>query len=79
LYNEKFLRPAYIRDCYYRLITEILVCNGHAVVKNNNKIDIDRVTPFVVVGNPGIGKTSLSYLFIRALMEMGVKAYFIFF
>jgi hypothetical protein len=26
-----------------------------------------------VIGNPGIGKSSLSFLYIRILLELGVK------
>jgi DNA replication protein DnaC len=73
--NEEFdyddLKKSYIRNCYYRLITEILVCSGHETARAKNLVKFSR--PFVVVGNPGIGKSSLSYLFIRALMEMGVE------
>jgi hypothetical protein len=67
-------REAFVRNCYYRLITEILVCSGHNVAMRNNNYKYS--TPFVVVGNPGIGKSSLSYLFIRTLMELGVGVYF---
>jgi hypothetical protein len=66
------------------LITELLVCSGHETAIRNNKLVFlppgnekvrVPIVPFVVVGNPGIGKRSLSYLFIRALMEMGVDVF----
>jgi hypothetical protein len=58
----------YIRNCYYRIITEILTfcCNN----------DVDN--GLVVTGNPGLGKTSLSYLFILTLIELGVEVLFLF-
>jgi KaiC/GvpD/RAD55 family RecA-like ATPase len=33
----------------------------------------------VVTGNPGIGKTSLSFLFILVLLELGVQVSFLLF
>jgi hypothetical protein len=32
-----------------------------------------------VIGNPGIGKSSLSFLYIRLLLELGVKVLFSYF
>jgi polynucleotide 5'-kinase involved in rRNA processing len=67
--NYSRCRPMYRRDCYYRLICEILLCSGR--FKDSRKT-------LVVTGNPGVGKTTLSYLFIRALLELGVSVCFIF-
>jgi hypothetical protein len=88
IYDKFSLKHTYIRDCYYRVMSEILVCSGHGQVIRNNSFRFSSpipdealervpVSPFVVVGNPGIGKTSLSYLFIRMLMESGAKVCFI--
>jgi hypothetical protein len=65
---EVFIK-AYIRDCYYRLITEIFL---NTYEYNSNKLKED----LVVVGNPGIGKSTLSFLFIRILLELGVTVCF---
>jgi hypothetical protein len=64
-YLRKNKYETYIRDCYYRLITEIFF-------QNWDKVDIG-YHRFVVTGNPGVGKSSLMFLFIRVLLELGVK------
>jgi GTPase SAR1 family protein len=64
-YLRKNKYETYIRDCYYRLITEIFFQNWDNVEIGYHK--------FVVTGNPGVGKSSLMFLFIRVLLELGVK------
>jgi DNA replication protein DnaC len=58
----------YIRDCYYRLIMEILFLDWSKLVVKDDKL--------VVSGNPGVGKSSLLFLFVRVLLELGVKVLF---
>lgn len=57
----------YIRDCYYRLITELLLFDFASL----------EVGAFprrlVVLGNPGIGKSVLPFLFMRCLLELEVE------
>jgi hypothetical protein len=59
----------YVRDCYYRLISEILLLDYSK---------FDRHKKLAVVGSPGIGKSCLLFLFIRVLLELGVKVLFSF-
>jgi hypothetical protein len=73
LYSELYLdfrkrRRVYMRKCYYRIITELLL---HERCFQNY---------IVVLGNAGIGKSVLSYLFIYCLLSLDVKVcqYFIF-
>jgi hypothetical protein len=63
-YSETY--PAYIRDCYYRLILEILLIDFKK---------FDNIYKLVVLGSPGIGKSSLLFLFIRVLLEMNVEVW----
>jgi hypothetical protein len=66
-YNKDKIKPAYIRDCYYRIISEILLADFSKY---------ENIYKLVVVGSPGIGKSCLSFLFIRVLLELGVEACF---
>jgi hypothetical protein len=69
-------KQIYIRDCYYRIITEILHLDVLTLRKRDEddcEYNIDVWPLLVVVGNPGIGKSMLSFLFIRALLELGVE------
>jgi hypothetical protein len=60
-----FARPVktYIRDCYYRIMTELLMFV-------NSPVDFPRL---LVLGNPGVGKSMLSFLFLRVLLELGTQ------
>jgi hypothetical protein len=63
----KDCESAYVRDCYYRIILELLLSSYIAQSRAINR--------FVVLGNPGIGKTVLCFLFIRVLLELGVDVF----
>jgi hypothetical protein len=58
-------KQAYIRDCYYRIILELLLC----MRDEDETISYN----FIVLGNPGIGKSVLCFLFIRVLLELAVN------
>jgi hypothetical protein len=62
-YNPGNFKTTYIRTCYYRLISEILL------------IDFSKSTTckLVVLGSPGIGKSCLLFMLIRVLLELGVE------
>jgi putative protein kinase ArgK-like GTPase of G3E family len=54
-------REVYICDCYYRLITEIFFLDWDKLRIGYHKL--------IVTGNPGVGKSSLMFLFIRVLQS----------
>jgi hypothetical protein len=84
---------AYIGDCYFGVITELLVFAPPLLKMSFRAGDppgcgsgttVDGAH-LLVLGNPGVGKTLLSFLFIRVLLELGAKvccvlhSYWIFF
>lgn len=61
------LSISYIRECYYRIILELLFTD----LRMYNSF----MPHSVVTGTPGTGKTSLSFLFILVLLELGVNVF----
>jgi hypothetical protein len=75
------MKEGYIRDCYYRLLVELLRVD-FSVIKRSAMDEKEEAEDYnngkrnvflVVLGNPGVGKSSLSFLFIRCLLELGVE------
>jgi DNA replication protein DnaC len=63
--------PSYVRDCYFRVLTELLMFAYPSTLSPSL-----RPPHLVVLGNPGIGKSVLSFLFIRVLLELGTPVFF---